>query len=273
MTIPLLPRRRNQSLPFTPANKNILGEWLLTRVVVVPSLKRAFGGVYAYVDPVSAKLRTDISLPVIFCLTHSGWWDGHIAYLLNRQVFRRNSYLMMEDHQLARHFFFAWAGVFGVNRDDPRKGFASIEYITRILEQERGSALWMFPQGRMVHPEMRPLGVYGGATNIARRLEKCVIVPIAIRYEFIMDQVPDVFARVGPPLLVRSDSVLSAKDLTARLDSSITRTSDELRADIAGYNFKAYRRLLSGRRSINKLWYGLLKVAGKTKKQGVSRHK
>jgi len=266
MTNPILPRRRDKRLPFIPANKNILGEWLVTRVLLVPALKRAFGGVYAYVDPISVKLRTDKSLPVIFCLTHSGWWDGHVAYLLNKQVFKRDSYLMMEDHQLARYFFFTWAGVFGVNRDDPRKAFASIEYITHILEQEPGAVLWMFPQGRMVHPEMRPLGIYGGAANIARRLEKCLLVPVAIRYEFIMDQAPDVYVRVGRPLLISAENMLSAKDLTVRLDEAMTRTADELRSDIASHNLKAYRRVLSGRGSVNKLWDGVLKRAGKAKK-------
>ena len=267
MTTPLLPRRRDKTLPFTPANKNLLGEWLVTRVVV-PMLKRAFGGVYAYVDPGSVRLRTETSLPVVFCLTHSGWWDGHVAYILNKRIFKRDSYLMMEDHQLARYLFFTWAGMFGVSRDDPRKAFASIEYITRILEQEPGTALWMFPQGRMVHPEMRPLGVYGGAANIARRLEKCALVPVAIRYEFIMDQVPDVYSRVGHPLLTTPGNT-PAKDLTAQLDDAMTRTADELRGDVAGDNLKAYRRLLSGRGSINKLWERVLGVAGKAKKQGI----
>ncbi|MEO6457148.1 MAG: lysophospholipid acyltransferase family protein [Chloroflexia bacterium] len=264
--MPFLPRRRDKTLPFIPANKNILGEWLVTGVLLVPALKRAFGGVYVSVDPVSARLRADTSLPVIFCLTHSGWWDGHVAYLLNRQVFKRDSYLMMEDHQLARYFFFTWAGVFGVSRDDPRKAFASIEYITQILEQEPEVALWMFPQGRMVHPEMRPLGIYGGAANITRRLEKCALVPVAIRYEFILDQAPDVFARVGSPLLTTQEKILSAKDLTAKLDEAMTRTADELRADVASHSLRAYRRVLSGRGSINKLWDSVRKRSGKAKK-------
>ena len=266
MTIPLLPRRRDKSLPFIPANKNLIGERLVTRLLMLPALKRAFGGVYAYVDPGSLSLRADTSLPVIFCLTHSGWWDGHIAYLLNTQVFKRGPYLMMEDHQLARYFFFTWAGVFGVSRDDARKALASIEYITGILKQEPGSALWMFPQGRMVHPEMRPLGIFGGAANIARRLERCALVPVAIRYEFLMEQAPDVFVRVGPPLLVGSDNVLPAKVLTTGLDSAMTGTSDQLRSDVAAYNIEAYRRLMSGRGSINKLWDGVLRIAGKAKK-------
>ncbi|HUP27105.1 MAG TPA: lysophospholipid acyltransferase family protein [Chloroflexia bacterium] len=265
MKTPLLPGRLDRTLPFTPANRNIIGEMAVTQLLMQPGLKRAFGGVYARVDPETLRLARNSILPIIFCLTHSGWWDGHIAFLLHSKVFRRQGYLMMEDHQLARYFFFTWAGVFGINRHDPRKAIAAIEYISEKLKTESGTVLWMFPQGTMVHPEARPINIYGGAANIARRLDECALVPVAVRYEFLLEQAPDAFACVGPPLLVSAGGHLSSREITTRLQAAMTSTADDLRHDIASSNLRAYRRVLEGRGSVNKAWDRVVSAAGRVK--------
>ena len=38
-------------------------------------------------------------------MTHSGWFDGHIAFILNERVFHYDGYMMMEEVNLARYFF------------------------------------------------------------------------------------------------------------------------------------------------------------------------
>lgn len=262
MKRPLLPwggETPQGDLPFHPANKNVLGEWTLTRLVVLPSLKRMFGGVYAHIDPATLSLRKSPPFPVIFCATHSGWWDGHMAYVLNERVFKHDGYMMMEEVHLARYAFFTWGGVFGIDRHDARKAIASIEYITGVLKETPNSALWMFPQGTMTHPEVRPLNVYGGAANIARRTGKCAIVPVALRYDFLMEQAPDAFARLGPPISFEPGSV-SSRELTARLTGAMTRTADELRADVLAYDTSSYRRIIAGKGSINRLWDRVVKL-------------
>ena len=118
---------------FYRANKIPHAEWLVGKVVMRPALRRAFGGVYASVHPSSLALGRDSRTPLIFCATHSGWWDGHMAFILDRQVFRRDVYLMMEQKHLARYRFFTFLGTFGVSRDDPRSALASINYISEIL--------------------------------------------------------------------------------------------------------------------------------------------
>ena len=251
--------RGGDDLPFIPASKNVLGEWLVTRLVVEPALRRAFGGVYLHVDRATLRLRGRPPFPVIFCATHSGWWDGHTAYIINKKVLRHDGYLMMEEVNLRRYPFFTWGGVFGIDRHDARKAIASIEYVTRLLKEGEGNALWMFPQGTMRHPDARPLRVYGGAAHIARRLGRCALVPVAIRYDFLLDQAPYAFARIGPPIQVGLEQVRT-RDLTAQLAAAMTEAADRLRADVLDYNTQPYRRILAGRRSINELWDGLLRL-------------
>jgi chlorobactene lauroyltransferase len=268
-----LPWRKSEGeMPFHPANKKPWGEWLVTRLIIGPSLKRTFGGVYVYVDKATLRLRGhDAPIPVIFCLTHSGWWDGYLTYALNHKIFRHDAYLMMEEVNLKKFWFFTWVGVFGIDRDDARKALASIEYITDLLREEPGRALWMFPQGTMTHPDARPLKIYGGVANIARRLGRCAIVPVAVRYDFLMEQAPDAFVRAGAPIMLDIETErVTSRELTARLTESMAQTADELRADVMAFNreperMRAYRRISQGRSSINQLWDSILKTPGKVK--------
>lgn len=260
MTKPLHPwvKQSQEDLPFHAANKNGLGEWALQRIVV-PSLRRMFGGIYVYIHPATLRLRSPVESPVIFCLTHSGWWDGHIAYMLNQKIFKHDGYLMMEEVHLARYAFFTWVGVFGIDRHDARKAIASIEYITGLLKETPNSTLWMFPQGTMTHPEVRPLDVFGGAANIARRVGRCAVVPVALRYDFLMEQRPDAFARLGPPIFLGEERV-SSRELTVRISQAMTQTADELRGDVLSRDTSSYRRLIAGKGSINRVWDRVVKM-------------
>ncbi|MEO8288088.1 MAG: lysophospholipid acyltransferase family protein [Chloroflexota bacterium] len=252
---------------FHKANKNAPGEWIVQRLLIKPSLRRAFGGIYAAIDPAALRLRKPAPYPVIFCMTHSGWYDGYIASVLNERVFHHDDYLMMEEANLARYFFFTWMGVFGVDRENVRSALASIEYISEVLSEGENRSLFMFPQGTMRHPDARPIKLYSGIATIARKVGKCAIVPMAIRYDFLMEQAPDAFVRLGAPVMVDTDKrPVNARELTNHLTDVLTKTADRLHADISAYNREPYRLVMSGRGSINKTWDGILKIVGKAKR-------
>jgi 1-acyl-sn-glycerol-3-phosphate acyltransferase len=252
---------------FHRANRNVLGKRVVHALLIKPALRHAFGGVYAYIDPAALGLRGRPHYPVILCMTHSGWYDGYLAFVLNERVFHRDGYLMMEEVNLARYFFFTWVGVFGIDRDNVRSALASIEYISEVLSEGENKLLCMFPQGTMRHPDLRPLKLYSGVATIARRVGRCAIVPAAVRYDFIMDQAPDAFLRLGPPILVDTEkSPVNSRELTERLTAALTTAADQLHADISAYNRAPYRRLMAGRGSINKIWDNAVKVAGRAKR-------
>ncbi len=266
MKASLLPGKAPAGFAFHTANKNMVGDWLVSRLLAQRGLSNAFGGVYLRLDLPTARLRGQPPYPVIFCATHSGWWDGHVAALLNRKVFKHNAYLMMEEANLVRYPFFTWSGVFGVDRDNPRKALAAIDYISKLLIEQEGSALWMFPQGTITYPDARPLKIYGGVANIVRKVGRCALVPVALRYDFLMEQAPDVFACAGPPLLLDPEAEpLSSREITARLDAAMTRAADRLHSDVIARDLRPYRRVLSGRGSVNRIWDSLLKACDKAR--------
>lgn len=268
LNVPLLPfgNKDARELPFHPANKNVVGNWVVSRLLVMRAIRGAFGGVYIYVDRAARALRGNPGVPVIFCSTHTGWWDGYMTLVCNRRVFGHDGYLMMEESNLARYPFLSWVGVFGVDREDPRRALASIEYITGILAEQKGASLWMFPQGAITHPDSRPLKLYGGVANIVRRLERCAIVPVAMRYEFLLDQAPSAFIRIDTPVLFDMRARrLSSRDINARLEAVLTATAAMLHTDLVDGNTAAYRRALGGRGSVNKVWDGVLGIVGRVR--------
>jgi chlorobactene lauroyltransferase len=177
-----------------------------------------------------------------------------MAFILDRQVFHQSPYVMMEERQLSRYSFFTWVGAFGVVKEDPRSALSSIAYISKILASEPRAALWMFPQGEMAHQDARPIAILGGAARIARELESCALVPVALRYDFLREQSPSAFARAGSPIIVAKETARSPKELTRLLEAEMTREADKLREDVSEYRLEGYRRILRGRGSVNTTW-------------------
>ncbi len=208
---------------------------------------------------------------MIICSAHTSWWDGYVTGEVNRALFKRDGYLMMEEVNLARYPFFTWIGVYGVDRDDPRKALASVEYTVQLLTEKPNRAVCIFPQGTITHPDTRPLGVFGGVGHIAKRLGKGAVVPVALRYEFRMDQAPDAFARAGPPICIDNQvESFSSREFTERLERAMSENDDALHADLMRsqmYNdrLRGYRRILAGRSSSSKAWDSFLKIVGVAK--------
>lgn len=253
----------NPNLPFHTASRNPPGAWVVNNLLIGPALGRAFRGVYMYADPAALRLREEPGVPIIFCSTHTSWWDGYMAGVVNRAWWKRDGYLMMEEVNLARYPFFTWVGVYGVDRDDPRKALASIEYTAALLNEEPNRAVWMFPQGTITHTDTRPLRLYGGASHIARRTGQCALVPVALRYEFRMEQAPEVFVRVGPAIRLDPGARrIAARELTEQLNRAMSENDDALHADLVASNLKRYRKIRSGRGSTNRVWDGVLKLLG-----------
>ena len=109
--------------------------------------------------------------------------------------------------------------------------------------------------------------LYSGFATIARRLGRCAILPVAVRYDFRMDQAPEAFLRVGGTILIDTEQTpVNAKELTNRLTEVLTQEADRLHADVSTYELGSYRRLMSGRGSINKAWDAIMHLWGRAKR-------
>jgi 1-acyl-sn-glycerol-3-phosphate acyltransferase len=165
--------------------------------------------------------------PVILAANHSNWWDGFIAYYLTNRLMKCDDFLMMDIEQLRKYKFFRYVGVFSVDRKNPAEAMRSINYAADIIKNTK-RCLWIFPQGEMTPQDKRPLVFYSGISKIAERAGKVKIIPVAFRYEFLMEQRPEVFISIGKPV----EFTAGNKNFTAELEQLMTAQLDELKSDV-----------------------------------------
>jgi 1-acyl-sn-glycerol-3-phosphate acyltransferase len=203
-----------------PARKTPLLEALIYRTLVRPPLRRTFDRVA--LNPEAPRPRPDI--PTLIYANHPSWWDGYMAFLLSDELWRCESYLMMEEAQLERYSFFQYCGVFGVDRANPRVGMRAVAYAAELLQKRSQRVVWIFPQGEITPNDHRPLSTYAGAAHIAKRVVaahgsvRCI--PMAIRLEFMGEQRPEALLRLGPAHVVMGqvDAAKLHDDMDQRLE-------------------------------------------------------
>ena len=168
-----------------------------------------------------------LDTPVILAANHSNWWDGFIAYYLTNRLMKCDDFLMMDIEQMKKYSFFRYIGVFSVDRKNPAEAMRSIKYAADIIKNTN-RCLWIFPQGEMTPQDKRPLVFYSGISKIAERAGKVKIIPAAFRYEFLMEQRPEVFISIGKPV----EFTAGNKNFTSELEQLMTAQIDELKSDV-----------------------------------------
>ena len=184
--------------------------------------------------------------PAILAANHSNWWDGFIAYYISNRLMKCDDYLMMDIKQMKKYSFFKYIGVFSVDRESPPQAIRSVNYAAEILK-DSNRCLWIFPQGEMTPQDKRPLVFYSGISKIAERAGRVQIIPVAFRYEFLMEQRPEVFISVGKPVVFTAGN----KNFTAELEQLMTKLLDDLKSDVTNStgNFEI---VFTGKSSRNK---------------------
>jgi chlorobactene lauroyltransferase len=244
--------------PAIPAAKNAIGDELLYRLFARRSLARTFDTVWLQHH---GPLPAPAGGPLVLYLNHSSWWDGYLMYVIHRVVLRGqfDVHLLMEEKQLRAYRFFTWSGAFSVNRNDPDDSLRSQQYAASLLRGgSRPRALFIFPQGKIVPADRRPLVSFPGIARIIALADPVTLCPVALRYEFLGQQWPHAFIRLGPTHHAVEPANIAATmaDVTARL----TEACDALREDVLGLRLDRFRPLLRGRLGIDKRFDNVRKL-------------
>ncbi len=178
--------------------------------------------------------------PLIICANHSSWWDGLTAFQISRRA-ALDSFIMMEEKQLKKLGFFRKLGAFSVVRENRREALKSLNYAVEILKNNSNRTLWIFPQGEILPNDARPLRFYNGVSRIIKKLEKCSVVCLAMRYEFLGEYKPDIFVKIKLLELSAADVKLKPQRISDILAENLTDCLDELKAEIANKKFSAFQ--------------------------------
>lgn len=151
---------------------------------------------------------------VLLLPNHSTWWDGFFPYLANEQLFQRPFFIMMLEHRLREFWFFRKLGAFSINQDSPKAIAESLDFTASLLGnhadmqgskramrvQTKPPIVVFFAQGEIRAWHARPLGYTRGVEWLMKKCrEPLVILPLAMRCEFLGEEKPAVFLLFGAP--------------------------------------------------------------------------
>jgi len=205
------------------------------------TLRRRFYGVFVRGLPLADAEAAGAGRPVIFCANHTNWWDGFAIAGLIPLFPGKRLFVAQQEKLLARYRFLRWFGAFGLDIDgSPLPG---LRYARKLLRDPQ-NLLWIFPQGVLV-PQWTPIRVKPGALWLARRTGARV-VPVAFRYEWMVESRPSLFIAFGTPLPADAGD--------AALQEALQRLYDGIGETLAPVDLTPYHPLFTPRLSMNKLW-------------------
>ncbi len=183
---------------------------------------------------------------VLFLANHSSWWDFFLAHYLNTAI-PVDGYGMTEHSNMLKFGFFRRIGAFSIDRTDPASVRASIEYTAELLNGPR-AGVWLFPQGKIICNNARPLEFQAGLRVLLAKAGRLRIVPTALRYEFWQDERPEACVRFGAPVWVdKSERATLIVDWQERLTTEL----DSLTADVLTQDANRFTSLFTGQESVH----------------------
>lgn len=161
-------------------------------------------------------------------MNHSAWWDAVVPVHLSHDLFRREIHALMEAEQIRRYPFFRRLGCFGPTGSSFDEARSVAAYSARVLCTGNSPILWICPQGELL-PSRTPLKFKSGLARIANAVPEAAVVPVAFRYEFLKNEKPDCWIKIGEPVVRAEESI---PQLTRRLEIRLQRELDALDDEI-----------------------------------------
>ena len=184
--------------------------------------------------------------PIIIYLNHPSWWDPMIGLLLTRQLMpQRRHYAPIDAAALQRYRFFERLGFFGVEQHTRAGADAFLRTGAAVLDQPRAT-LWVTAQGQFTDVRQRPIHLRPGVAHLARRLDRGLVVPVALEYTLWTEPLAEALVHIGPPIDIAHHAQRDTAAWQALLTDRLTDAMDTL-ADAAQQRDAArFDTLLSG---------------------------
>jgi len=199
---------------------------------------------------VSEADRWDRSIPTLFIANHTSWWDGLLAFVVGRELGLR-VHILMDAANLERYGAFRLAGAVPIRRGSPREAHEDLAAARACLHAKAG--LWIFPQGARRPQAERPARLERGAAALALGHDGPLrVCPVALRYVYLGEQLPEAFAWLGQPRLVEPGDYASRRQIAPVLERDLLAAIDGLDGLLRTESVGAFRTIVAGPLSINK---------------------
>ncbi len=192
----------------------------------------------------------DPAVPTLALANHTNWWDGFLVWPLTRAL-GRQGHILMEARHLARYPAFRWLGALPIRRGESRGAYQDLMAAGAYLR--RDTILWVFPSGERRPQGERPAGFERGAAHLALSHGGPVrILPAALRYVYLSEQLPEVFVLLGWPWLVEAGSAQDRRTLTSVMEREVADALDALDERLRTEAVAGFDVLIEGKLSVNK---------------------
>jgi 1-acyl-sn-glycerol-3-phosphate acyltransferase len=136
----------------------------------------------------------------LFLMNHHSWWDGILPMLIHSNLLAEfNPKGMMDEEQLKRLHYFRKFYVFSVNRANPRKAIASIQYSREHLATP-GNILFLYPQGAIFPDDSALFQIESGYQHIVKHNDLVKMIPLFSYIETMKGRKPNLWLRFGSEL-------------------------------------------------------------------------
>lgn len=200
--------------------------------------------------------------PILVVLNHPSWWDPLIGLLLSelldlasreRKRPELENFAAIDSAAIQRYAFFKRLGFIGVDTQSVRGAAAFLRIGQTVLSQP-GRVFWVTAQGRFTDVRERPLNLRSGVGHLAARLDRGLIVPLALEYAFWNERSPEALARFGEPLAIADHPDLGGKQWMKLIEDALTQTLDGLNAEAISRDPGQFTTLLAGRSGVGGIY-------------------
>jgi len=191
--------------------------------------------------------------PLLVVLNHPSWWDPMIGMALAPLFKNYVQYAAIHAEAVAKYRFFQRIGFVGVDASSLR-GAAEFLRVGQAILAEPRRAFWVTAQGRFTDVRERPLALRSGVGHLASRLERGLVLPIAIEYSFWNERTPEALVRFGDPLAISDHRHLNGKAWTALIEASLTKALDVLNTETMSREPSRFQTIIKGRTGIGGMY-------------------
>ncbi len=188
-------------------------------------------------------------LPILVVANHTNWWDGFLSSPLSTAM-GHHFRILMEARNLARYKIFLRIGALPIERRSSMQAVRDLARATACLAP--GTMMWIYPQGER-SPAAAPIADLerGAAWMIERHGGPIRVLPVAFRYPFLGEQLPEGFILAGNSWVEQPGDGMVRSALHARITDGLRATIAALDARLVAESLDDFSTLIAGRPSIN----------------------
>jgi 1-acyl-sn-glycerol-3-phosphate acyltransferase len=186
--------------------------------------------------------------PLLIVLNHPSWWDPLIGVVLSDRFPNRDHFAAIDAAAVEKYPFFQKLGFVGV------RGAGRFLRVGEAILSEANRAFWVTAQGRFTDVRGRPLNLRSGVGHLAARLERGIVLPVALELCFWNERTPEALIRFGEPLAIADHPGLDGKQWMKLIEDSLTTALDEMNQDAMSREESRFITLLDGRTGVGGMY-------------------